>query len=548
MIPTKRIRSLTNEGERTTESHVAAVEYADRSEASASRTKKQVQEWQMRLVNRSDLCLLVLVCLTLLCDSARSQTAEVQQAESVLQICLAETEPIEGWVKHDVENGDPIYVSPQALIREDDIRSVKAEDGEHSRNILIQLTRSAGKKMAAATEANLNKPMAILFKGSLISAPLVRSKIHRSVMISGDFSAAEIDEMLVALKPRPRVASFEAESLAKFSARLDKALENKIFSGTVLIAIDGKIVFEKSVGFASIEDKSPLTENSSYRLASVSKQFTAMGIMILKEQGKLDFDDDITRHLPTLPYKGVTIRHLLHHTGGLSDYIELFDKQWDVENDEESKKTAFNQDLVDLYAKHKPEPDFEPGEEYDYSNTGYVLLGSIIESASGQTIHEFFKSRIFDPLEMKDSFAFSVDEDKFNPASRVYGFQWKGDDHVANDWNYLNGMVGDGGVYASARDLLKWDQALYGEKLVSKTTLAEAFTSGKLNNGKETDYGFGWVVERSRNKGLIVSHGGLWVGFRTSIERQVDRKLTVIVLSNNTTSKLDQVLQAIEEL
>ena len=332
MIPTKGIRSLTNEGERTTESHVAAVEYADRSEASASRTKKQVQEWQMRLVNRSDLCLLVLVCLTLLCDSARSQTAEVQQAESVLQICLAETEPIEGWVKHDVENGDPIYVSPQALIREDDIRSVKAEDGEHSRNILIQLTRSAGKKMAAATEANLNKPMAILFKGSLISAPLVRSKIHRSVMISGDFSAAEIYEMLVALKPRPRVASFDAKSLAKFSARLDKALENKIFSGTVLIAIEGKIVFEKSVGFTNIEDKTPFTENSSFRLASVSKQFTAMGIMILKEQGKLDFDDDITRHLPTLPYKGVTVRHLLNHTGGLSDYIELFDKQWDVEN------------------------------------------------------------------------------------------------------------------------------------------------------------------------------------------------------------------------
>lgn len=502
----------------------------------------------MRLVNRSDLCLLVLVCLTLLCDSARSQTAEVQQAESVLQICLAETEPIEGWVKHDVENGDPIYVSPQALIREDDIRSVKAEDGEHSRNILIQLTRSAGKKMAAATEANLNKPMAILFKGSLISAPLVRSKIHRSVMISGDFSAAEIDEMLVALKPRPRVASFEAESLAKFSARLDKALENKIFSGTVLIAIEGKIVFEKSVGFANIEDKTPFTEKSSFRLASVSKQFTAMGIMILKEQGKLDFDDDITRHLPTLPYKGVTIRHLLHHKGGLTDYVDLFEKHWDTETAEATKETAFNQDLVDLYSKHKPEPDFEPGKRYDYSNTGYVLLGSIIEAASGQTIHEFFKSRIFEPLEMKDSCAFSVDEEKFKPASRVYGFAWQGDGHVANDWNYLNGMVGDGGVYASARDLLKWDQALYGEKLVSKTTLAEAFTSGKLNNGKETDYGFGWVVERSRNKGLIVSHGGLWVGFRTSIERQVDRKLTVIVLSNNTTSKLDQVLQAIEEL
>ena len=500
-------------------------------------------------MNRIVLCLLSVVCLTLLSDSAQSQTSEFR-AKAVLEICLADTEPTEGWVKHDVEDGKPIFVCPKALIREDGIESVEAKQSEYSKtkDIYIRLTRSAGKKLAAASETNLNKPMAILFNGSLVSAPLIRSKIQRNVAISGHFSDAQVEEMLAALQPRPRIPSFDAESLDELSARLDKALENKIFSGTVLIAVEGKIVFEKSVGFANIETKSPLTENSSYRLASVSKQFTAMGIMILKEQGKLDFDDDITKHLPTLPYTGVTVRHLLHHTGGLTDYIDPFIKHWDTEKSEASKKMAYNHNLVNLYSRHKPDPDFAPGKQYDYSNTGYVLLGSIIESVSGQSIHEFFKSQIFEPLEMNDSSAFSVDKDVFKPASRVYGFEWQGNGHIVNDWNYLNGFVGDGGLYASARDLLKWDQALYGEKLVSQATLSEAFTSGKLNNGEETDYGFGWVVERSKNKGLTVSHGGLWVGFRTSIERQVDRKLTVIVLSNNTTSKLDQVLQAIEEL
>lgn len=502
----------------------------------------------MRFLNRSAVALLTLAFLLFIVGIARSQTDQ-SQAEAVLQICLAQTEAAEGLVQHQIEGKDPVFVNPEAVIRESDIESVEAKKGALGlTSIYIKLTREAGEKMSATTESNLKKPMAILYKGKLVAAPVIQSKLGRDVMISGNFSNTEIDEMLEALQPAPRVAKFDAESLEKFSARMDKAFENKLFNGTVLIAVEGKVVFEKSVGFANIDEKTPLNENSSFRLASVSKQFTSMGIMLLKEEGKLDFDDDITKYLPTLPYKGVSIRHLMYHTGGLADYMDLFEKHWDTKTAEGKKKTAFNKDLVDLYSKHKPDPDFEPGERYEYSNTGYVLLGSIIEKASGQKIQEFFKSRIFEPLGMNDSSAFAKDENEFNPKSRVFGFAWQGDSHVANDWNYLNGMVGDGGIYASARDLMKWDQALYGEKLVSQATLDEAFTVGKLNNGKETDYGFGWSVERSKNDGLTVSHGGSWVGFRTYIVRGVDRKLTVIVLSNNSTSKLDQILDAIKEL
>jgi CubicO group peptidase (beta-lactamase class C family) len=496
---------------------------------------------------RSVLFPLVLCSLLLLVVELKAQQ---QATVPVLELRLAEMEPGDGLTKLDVDGGEPIYLHSESIIRENDIQTVEAKEQPRrsGKAIYIMLTNAGGKKLGAASEANLKKPMAILYNGSLVAAPLIQSKLDRNVVINGDFSETQIDEMLEALQPRPHVASFDETDLEKFSARMDKALENRIFSGTVLIAVGGKIVFEKSVGFANIDDESPFTQRSSFRLASVSKQFTAMGIMLLKEQGKLEFDDDITKHLPTLPYKGITIRHLLHHTGGLPDYMDLFSKHWDIDVAEASKKTAFNKDLVDLFSRRKPKPIFEPGKRYQYSNTGYVLLGSVIEAASGQTIHEFFKTQIFEPLEMKDSSAFSIDENEFKPKSRVFGFAWQGDEHVANDWNYLNGMVGDGGIYCSARDLLKWDQALYGEKLVSQTTLDEAFTSGKLDSGMETGYGFGWRIDRSKKNGLTVSHGGSWVGFRTSIQRSVDRKLTVIVLSNNSTSKIDQILQAIDEL
>ena len=471
------------------------------------------------------------------------------QSQPVLEICIARSEPAEGLREMKVEGRPSIYVEPQPVIREGDIELVEVRVSTHGKAIFMRLTKEGGEKLSKATESNLKQPMAIIFKGSVVSAPVINSKIGRSVVINGDFSEAEIKAMVAALTPGPRTPTLEEVKLNALFKRLDRAFDNRIFSGTVLIAIDGQIVFEKSVGYSNPEDSSPFVENSSFRLASVSKQFTAMGIMMLKEEGKLDFDDDIRKHLPTLPYEGVTIRHLLHHIGGLPDYMSLFSKHWDKGVADDKKKTAFNKDLVQLFSDHQPQRDFAPGERYQYSNTGYVLLGSIIEAASGQGIHEFFRERIFDPVGMNDSFAFSPDEKLFHPDNRVYGFQWSDkESFVEVDWNYLNGMVGDGGIYASARDLLKWDQALYGDELVSRETLDEAFTAGKLNNGKDTGYGFGWAISRSKDRGLVVSHGGHWVGFRTSIERQVDRKLTVIVLSNNSTMHLDSVCRAIDEL
>jgi CubicO group peptidase (beta-lactamase class C family) len=323
--------------------------------------------------------------------------------------------------------------------------------------------------------------------------------------------------------------------------------QNQQFNGTVLIAKKGKIITEQSFGYANPETGEKLTERSSFRLASVSKQFAAMGIMILKERGKLDYDDDIRLYLPELPYDGITIRHLLHHTGGLPDYMGLFEKNWESEKEFDDRSMAYNKDVVTLFAKYKPNIDFEPGEKYAYSNTGYVLLGEIIGRVSKQPIADFFQKNIFDPLEMKDSRAYSLD-DKFQLESRVYGFQYTSRGTIPNEWTFINGMIGDGGIYASAQDLLKWDQALYTEKLVKQSTLKEAFTSGKLNDGTETGYGFGWGVSETDNGELTVSHSGGWVGFRTNIIRVLDEKLTVITLTNHSSNHLGHVIREVKNI
>lgn len=329
---------------------------------------------------------------------------------------------------------------------------------------------------------------------------------------------------------------------------LEKMHEQKQFNGALLLAENGKIVYERYLGVENDPGNEKISQESSFRLASVSKQFTAMGIMILKEQGKLDYDDNIQKFLPELDYEGVTIRHLLNHTGGLPDYVRWFDENWDTDKERGDRKTAFNRDVVEQFSKHQPKRMFEPGEKWSYSNTGYVLLGHIIEKASGMPTRDFMQKHIFTPLEMNNSQAFSPGKE-FNVKHRVYGLARIADGGFEpNDWNYMNGMIGDGGVYASARDLLKWDQALYSEKLVSNETLAEAFTPGVLNDGSKTDYGFGWSIQEEEDVPTVVEHSGGWVGFRTFIRRDLKSKRTLILLTNDSSSYFGQILSALDDI
>jgi CubicO group peptidase (beta-lactamase class C family) len=274
---------------------------------------------------------------------------------------------------------------------------------------------------------------------------------------------------------------------------LIKAQNN--FSGILLIAENGKPAYHKAFGYREFADQSPLKTSDIFELASVSKQFTAMIIMMLKEKGLLNYDDLLEKYID-LPYKGITIRHLLTHTSGLPDYQDVMDKYWD------KSKVAGNEDCIAYLKQYNPPKLFNPGEKYTYSNTGYLLLASIAEKASGKNFIELCRKWIFRPLKMKNTDIRTLEEKK---ATRNFAIghiyikerdQYiRADSFPSSDYTiWLGNRTGPGRVSSNTVDLLKWDKALYTEKLVKQSTLAEAFTPMKLNDGSFSDYGFGWSI------------------------------------------------------
>lgn len=319
----------------------------------------------------------------------------------------------------------------------------------------------------------------------------------------------------------------QKQKVAKIDSLLNFYHEQGILNGTVLVAEAGKVIYQKGFGYANMDTKDPLKPKSVFRLASVSKQFTAMCIMMLAEQGKLNYDDDFQKYLPELKYEGVTIRHLLWHTSGMPGYLDFMSEHY---SDDE---WYVNDDVIKIMAKHHPEREFEPGEKYEYSNTGYLLLASIVERVSGVSFKEFLRQNIFDKIGMSSSI-FPFGKKEFNEmANRVRGYnRTKDGGYVDNDYTDFDyDVCGDGGIFSNIIDLFKWNDALYTEKLVKQETLKEAYKPYVLNSGFVGDYGFGWnLSEIDSNK--IVDHSGSWVGFRTHIFRDITNKHCVIILTN----------------
>jgi CubicO group peptidase (beta-lactamase class C family) len=298
-------------------------------------------------------------------------------------------------------------------------------------------------------------------------------------------------------------------------------------SGTILIARKDEILIHENCGYRNAKGTSPITERSTFNLASVSKQFTAMGIMILAHRGQLSIDDPISQWLPEIEAPEVTIRHLLHHTSGLADYMTLVDEYLD-----ENTTLTFD-GLLSLFKNHRPAQHFLPGEKFEYSNTGYVLLALIIERASGMAHAKFMDENIFQPLGMDDSAAFNLLSAPDMLAERVFGFRkryWLFGENVPYDLKPLDGITGDGGIYSSALDLQKWSRALSSDVLLPQQLIKDAFKTGRTNNGKQTDYGFGWNLDK---KGTF-SHHGLWVGFSTAIIFNPKREMVFVILDNST--------------
>jgi CubicO group peptidase (beta-lactamase class C family) len=330
----------------------------------------------------------------------------------------------------------------------------------------------------------------------------------------------------------PAMAALTAEhgreSDVEASARVDKLFEpltKGVQPGAgVLVVEHGEIVHQAVYGYADVERRVPLALDSTFRLDSVSKQFSAMAVMILEQEGRLEYDDPISRFVPELAtYPGVTVRHLLNHTGGLPEYYEEIVKISDWPS---------NADAAQLLGR-MAKPTFAPGSRYEYSNPGYDMLGPIVEAASGMRFADFVRQRIFQPLGMKHSLVH--DHTRPEVPRRVLGYDYdeKVGTFTLNDEDPLNGIVGSGGVFSTLGDMYLWDQGLYGEKLLTRSNLDKAYNPAVLNDGKKIDYGFGWRITGYRNT-RRVSHGGSWVGFRSHIARHPGIGLTVVILSNRS--------------
>jgi N-acyl-D-amino-acid deacylase len=334
---------------------------------------------------------------------------------------------------------------------------------------------------------------------------------------------------------------FSYAQSSKKITRIDSVLtylhQRQLFNGAVLIGEKGKVLYKKAFGIANPQTQTPLTTASAFNLASVSKQFYTMMIMQLKEQGKLNYDDLVQKYLPTFPYHNITIRHLMNQTSGLPEYFDI------AQGDMTLLDTLNNQSMLELLAAKKPALVFQPGEQWQYCNTNYTTLASVLEKVSGTTSDKFFQQHIAGPLKLSNTYVYHLNMKSY-PPSRVVGLRYEGGKPVLNDLLRFDGIVGDGNVYASVEDLYKWDQALYTEKLVKKSTFAEAITAGKLNNGKNTHYGFGWVIDEPGKK---VSHTGGWVGFLNEITRYTDTNQTLIFLSSSSDGRARALVKNIWE-
>jgi len=350
-----------------------------------------------------------------------------------------------------------------------------------------------------------------------------------------------------------------ANTPAQSSGTLDKQID-AVFSGVtspdspglaVLVRKNGQLVFERGYGMRDLHSKVTIDAHTNFRLASFTKQFTAMAIMLLVHDGKLRYDEALTEIFPDFPAYGktITVRNLLNHTSGLPDYEDLMDAVekakgpvWTPE------KQIQDAEVLELLKKGR-NGQFAPGTSWSYSNSGYVVLGLIVAKASGKSYADFLHTRIFAPLKMNHTMVFQKGKNRV--ANRALGHSKDGTTFKETDQSSTSATLGDGGIYSNLEDLAKWDDALRNHTLLSEKEFQPGLSPVKLNDGSEphwpaapnddnlhpgkpVSYGFGWFLDPYQGRSRMW-HTGSTMGFRTVIERFTEGSgLTVIILCNRT--------------
>ena len=322
--------------------------------------------------------------------------------------------------------------------------------------------------------------------------------------------------------------------------------EKDVFNGAWLYAEKGEIVSKGALGFRDAEDKLPITEDTIFQLASISKTFTGTAVMLLVRQGKLSLEDRITKYFPELTaYEGVTVRHLLNHTSGIPDYFD--DADWFIDIWKEEKRVPGNDEILRFLRETKAKPYFAPGEGLHYSNTGYNLLALLVERLSGVPYEEFLQQNIFEPAGMTATRCCHIRRDgvpfeNYAQATVFENGRWVADVDSEEDGDVVafDGLNGDDYVFTNIFDMLKWDRALREGKVLTLEEQQLAYTPGKLNSGEDAvydeeeglGYGLGWAVGREEALGLVVSHSGGMPGVATWFERFIDADRVLVILSN----------------
>lgn len=355
-------------------------------------------------------------------------------------------------------------------------------------------------------------------------------------------------------RDEPKIIEPVALGAAVDSLVARKYLEGKTpFNGSVMVMDNGVAVYQKHFGYADFARKTPLNDSTLYELASCSKQFTAAAILLLSKAGKLRLGDSLQRFIPGFPYRGITIRHLLTHTSGLPGYESLLDKVWD--------KTRFadNNDVVAALRERKPKIHFLPGERFEYSNAGYVMLAVVIERASGQSYADYLATAIFSPLRMTRTRVYNTRRAKGEVIDNyAYGYVYSKKDgkYVLPDSTkeyirviYQDAITGDGTVNSCTADLLKWERELLEHRLLDEDLLRQATSNQKTNNGQDISYGYGFFVRGDgKQSERLVFHTGGWPGYVSVLMNFFDQRKQIIVLSNNSHDDFTRVADDIAAL
>ena len=326
----------------------------------------------------------------------------------------------------------------------------------------------------------------------------------------------------------------------KLDSLLKRIHKRHDFHGAVLIAKNEKIVYQNQIGTADFKKKTLLNKESVFQLASVSKQFTAAAIMLLNERNQIQLTDTVNTYFPDFPYKAVTIKNLLNHTAGLPKYFWVAEHEWQQE------KAPTNSEMMEFLESTEVKRYFKPGRNFDYSNTGYFVLASIVEKISGTSFSSFLKKNIFEPLQMNHSYVYSFENDSIRE-HQLDGYRlYRGWRHVKIPSTVNDAIVGDKNIYTTAEDLFKWTKGLNSGSFLTKQSLALMYSKGESVYGRKIPYGFGFRIDTKEENSIY--HYGKWNGFSTGLTTYLEDNLVVIVLEHTSFNALKSLNRKIKKI